>query len=198
MGGGNAQPRFGGNAWSPGRNSQANPQAFCSARLAEVRRHQHTHGGLQRSRPSKALGYASGIGALLERCLLEHQQRKRERAVQHAPAPDSTTCTPGSGASGPPSRSQPISGPRASAEMTRIDGTRAASAAFCTGTTARPKPAPAAAAIDGRTPGTGRILPSRPSSPRNTVPASPSLGTTPAADKIAIAMARSIGELRHP
>ena len=71
-----------------------------------------------------------------------------------------------------------------------MPGTVTASAAFCAATTARVHPAAAAASRAGRTPGTGRRLPSRPSPATNTHP-SPAAGTVPAAVSTATAIARS-------
>ena len=86
----------------------------------------------------------------------------RARAPAPAAARDGGQC------GGGPPRSQTITSVRLFAPTTRTPGTRAASATFCAATTTVSTPA-SAAATAGRTPGTGRSLPSRPSSARNIV-----------------------------
>jgi hypothetical protein len=82
-----------------------------------------------------------------------------------------------------------VNAARLGAAITRSSGTSAASAAFSAATATAPNPAAAAAA--GSTSGTGRILPSSPSSPIRTKSSRPAAGSVPDAARIATAMPRS-------
>jgi hypothetical protein len=94
---------------------------------------------------------------------------------------------------------QPVDQPaQCGGATTSTSGMKAAAAAFSTGAITRLKPAAAAAAADGSTPGTARILPLRPSSPSNMVPARLSLGSTSSAHRSAIAMATAKARLSLP
>ena len=88
-------------------------------------------------------------------------------------------------------RSQASNPARVGAPTTRSPGTSAASAAFAWATTTLAKPAPAAAAMAGRTPRTGRNRPSRPSSPKKATPSMAAPGMAPAAARIDNAMPKS-------
>ncbi len=109
-------------------------------------------------------------------------------AAKQATSPAPASCSP---------RSHASRAARVGAPTTLSPGTRAASAAFARATTTLSKPAPAAAAIAGRTPRTGRSRPSSPSSPRNATSSIAAAGTAPAAARIdnAIPMSKPLPRL---
>lgn len=114
----------------------------------------------------------------------------RSRASRELRVSDatSTNSTSGTSTSAP---CQTATSARDPAARTSIPGTSLASASFPYGTIAVSNPARAAAKTAGRTPGTGRILPSRPSSPIWTVRAMERDSTAPPAARHATATPRS-------